>query len=253
MRSLVVGLMIMMVAGCTSDQVVPCTGDGPFGRTCSEFRTQDGEPIGTVEYRYSNNGNTLVTDYVTPSGSIARTVSFNLKGEQVLNEREIIEGQEKVIAYSYNDIDSVSSIAYFTDQEIDSIAYCEFAGARRVKVRVQDGDEILRWEDYRYDSEGYLNRISYFGGDSTLIRYRQFEFFSNGKMKVIERTAQHVALHTDNIELDILNRPLKSIRRSAGGDTLFSVHFAYGQLGKLVEKTEATPDPTSSIQYYYYE
>ena len=254
MRNLFFLVGLVFFTSCSTDVVAPCgTNYTLFGRICSEFKLRNEVPVGTVEYIYSENGNSLVTDFIDPNGNVERTVRYTFKDAIVVTERETINGEEKTKSYSYNDHDSISSIAYFTGAEIDSIAFCDFENGKRVQFRVQNGDEILRFDDYRYDSDGTLNRISYFSADSSLIGYLQYEFFGNNKVRVKKRTPQHLLIHTDNIELNSLNQIEQNVRRSGVGDTILVVTNTLDQRGKLVEKTKVAGTETTSIRYYYYE
>jgi hypothetical protein len=254
MRNLFYLIAMILCSSCTTDLVVPCETDNAlFGRICSEFRLKNDDAVGTVDYMYSDGGKSLVTDFIDLNGTVKRTVRYTYKDGLILTERETINGEEKAISYSYNDQDSISSIAYFTGAEIDSIAFCDFDNGKRVKVLVQDGDEILRFEDYRYDFDGTLNRISSYTADSSLIGYHQYEFFDNNKVRVRKKTPQHLLIHTDNIDLNDLNQIEQNVRRSAVSDTILVVTNTFNQLGKLIEKTEVAGFESSSVRYYYYQ
>ena len=254
MRILGFVFLLLFVSSCKTDVVVPCGANEVLaGRLCSEFRSLNGTPSGTVEYSYSDNGNTVITDFVDPNGKELKTIRYTYKDGLILTQRETEEGLEKAISFSYNDQDSISSIAYFTGVEIDSIVYCDFENGNRIKVRVQDGTQILRFEDYRYDSDGTLNRVSYFSADSTLLRYRQFKFFGTERILIKNRTPDHQLIYSDNLELDSDGHLIQNIRRSATLDTILVITNKYGDLGKLVEKTEESSAGITAIRYYYYE
>ena len=245
---------VVFFTSCSTDVVAPCESNyALFGRICSEFKSRNNTPVGTVDYAYSENGNSLVTDFIDPNGKIERTIRYTFKNGTVVSERETINGEEKTKSYSYDDQDSISSIAYFTGAEIDSIAFCDFENGKRTQVRVQNDDDILRFTDYRYDSDGTLNRISYYSADSNLLGYLQYEFFGNNKVRVKKRTPQHLLIHTDNLELNSSNQIEQNVRRSGVGDTILIETNTYDQLGKLVEKTRDSGFETNSIRYYYYE
>lgn len=254
MRNLFFLLGLIFFTSCSTDVVAPCgTDHALFGRICSEFKSRNDVPVGTVDYVYSQNGNALITDYVDPNGNVERTVRYTFKDAIVVTERETINGEEKTKSYSYNDHDSISSIAYFTGAEIDSIAFCDFENGKRVRVRVQVGEEILRFADFRYDSGGTLNRVSNYAADSSLLGYLQYEFYGNNKIRIKKRTPQHLLIHTDNIELNSLNQIEQNVRRSGVGDTILVVSNTFNRQGKLFEKTLVTPSESTSIRYYYYE
>ena len=254
MRLSGIAFLILFLSSCKTDVVVPC---GPneilSGRICSEFRSHNGLPSGTVDYAYSNNGLSLTTDFVDPKGRKLRSIRYTFKNGLILTERETEGGLEKAISYSYNDQDSISSIAYFTGVDIDSIAYCDFENGKRAKVRVQDGTRMIRFEDYRYDSNGTLNRISYFSSDSTLLGYRQFQFFGTQRILIKYRTPEHDLFYSDNLELSSHGLLSQRIRRSAALDTISIITNRYDDTGKLVEKTEESSTDITSIRYYYYE
>lgn len=254
MRNLLFLIYLAFLSSCSTDIVAPCgTDEALYGRVCSEFKMRNNEPVGTVEYAYTDNGNSLVTDFIDPKGRIDRTIRYTFKHGAIVSERETINGSEKTKAYSYNDQDSISSVAYFTGAEIDSIAFCDFENGRRSHVRVQSGNEILRYVEYRYDSDGLLNRCSYFTTDSVLLGYLQYEFFGNNKVRIRKRTPQHLLVHTNNLELNNLNQIEKNVRRSAIGDTVLILTNTFDLQGKLVEKTEVAGNESNSIRYYYYE
>jgi hypothetical protein len=254
MRRLLYLMGLIFLASCTADVVAPCgTNDELIGRICSEFKSRNDASVGTVDYAYADGGNSLTTDFIAPNGKVERTIRYTFKDGAVLTKRETIDGVEKALSYSFDDQDSISSIAYFTGVVIDSITFCDFENGKRVQIRVQAGDEILRFDDYRYDSDGTLNRISHYSADSSLLGYLEYELFGNNKIRVKKKTPQHLLIHTDNFELNTMGKVEQKIRRSAVGDTLMVVTNTYNQLGKLVEKSRVSGIEANAIRYYYYK
>lgn len=203
-----VPIICLFLAGCQTDLLIPCNGpDSLNGEICREFVEVDYNPVGTVEYTYDSLNRVQSRVFRSTGNSIQKTITYNYSGSNLVSIEEEVNGLSSITAFGFNELDSLVSIEYFSGGQIDSILFIDRPGEKREAERLEV-DGIIQWsKEYRYrQSDGILDRVSFYNSASSLLYYDRYEFFQDGSQRIEKRSADHV----------LVNKTV--IRRNEAGD-----------------------------------
>lgn len=209
-----VPVICLFLAGCQTDLLIPCSGpDSLNGEICREFVEVDDNPVGTVEYTYDALNRVQSRVFRNTGNSIQKTITYSYTQNNLASVEEEVNGLSSITAFGFNEMDSLVSVAYFFQGQIDSILFIDRLGEKREAERLEI-DGVTHWtKEYRYrQSDGILDRVSFYDSTSSLLYYDRYEFFQDGSQRIEKRSADHLLVNKTVIR-----------RNQAGNPTLVEV------------------------------
>jgi hypothetical protein len=184
----------LFLAACQTDLVIPCNHvEGLAGRVCREFVEVDESPVGTVEYEYDTLNRVRVRAFRNNDNSTQKTLTYEYAESSISAVYESVGNTERRTAFGYDTQDSLISVAYFSVGQIDSILFIDRIAGKRIAERLEVWDTLVYFQEYRYrQSDGILDRISFYASDSVLRFYHRIEFFQDGSERIEKRSKDHL-------------------------------------------------------------
>lgn len=252
MRNTLIAFLALALSSCTSDVLLPCSNDGPPGRTCREYRFHDGDAQGYVEFEYS--GDSVVSYIFDRNSNLVKTIIERSSEERIISVTNQFPDAPSVVGtYHYNELDSLFLIVYGANDSTVNISYED--GKRSVEARVV-GTDTIGSKAFRYfQDDGELYRISEYDGSNELITYRNFDYFNTDgvvQYRTSEYTPEHELLGRKLYTFTQLGLISSMEYRLADGTIAESMSYIYDGAGKLTEKNGHRLGTTSKSVYLYY-
>lgn len=247
-------ICILALGACQTDLLIPCNEvEELTGEICREFIEVNDLPVGTVEYSYDPLKRVNRKTFKNNANSTEKTLSYEYANNRVSAIIESTENASSRIAYGFDEADSLVSVAYFSAGQIDSLLFIGRMGGKRISERLEVSNDVVRFQEYRYrQSDGVLDRISFYTADSVLRFYQQYEFFQDGTERIEKRSTEH-----------LLQQKTVIRRNSAGQTTLVEIKdpqdepletstFTYDADGGIICAELVKPEENRKTTYLYY-
>lgn len=253
MRIVLVIIFSTVLFGCSTDEVVPCSGEGLNGQLCRAYRFYNEDGIGFTEYNYQ--GDTLVISEIYDTDSrLQKTVVQRLANNQTVAITEQFPAAEsRVKTFHYNEIDSLFLVVYGANDSSLVINYEN--GKRKIEDMVIDS-EVMARKEYRYfQDDGELYRISFYLGTDSLLSYQNYDYFTSNGMN-----QYRVSVY--NPDFSLVGRRLFSFTqdgliktmefRLADNQISATDNYIYDGSGMLQELQSQRNGATSKTVYVYH-
>lgn len=243
-------ILFVMVASCTTDPLVPCEGDGPFGEICREYRYIDGAAIGFVEYEHQADS-VLIRRYYSQDSEIQKTLTERYEnGRLQVVAAQFPNMETRVESWNYNTLDSLYSIVYGGN---DSALVYVYKEGKRDTVKAIHSEELNRYDTYRYyQDDGKLYRLSSYNAQDTLQSYRVYNYFSTGQTRVSFYTSSHQLIGRRVFNFSQLGLITSVEYTDTTGTVTQRSEYIYDGAGKLTEFSETRLGMLEKSLFYYY-
>lgn len=253
MKNLLALLFILSAVGCSTDSLVPCDAEGMNGKICKEYRYFNDEPKGFVEFEHKGDS-VFIASIFNQNSMLVKTELHRFENGLLTVISEQFPSQDsRVKTLHYNEIDSLSLIVYGANDSVLEISYDN--GSRYRETMIQN-ETVMHYAEYRYyQDDGILYRISEYDGNDSLLRYRNFDYFSSN-----ESIYYRVAIYSSTFELLGRKRFSFSTKglinsmelRLPNGELAESKNYIYDATGNLIEELGMQSGNTSKSVYLYY-
>lgn len=250
MKNAILLVFVLGLSACSTDQLVPCDGDGPSGELCREYRYFNGTPEGYVEFEHAGDS-LLVSRIYDDQHRLQKTVKQWFEdGRTSVIAEQYPDADTKVQTWNYNAMDSLEAIVYGA---IDSSLMITYENGKRKKESYMKGDSVQRYFTYRYfQDDGNLYRIYHYNSDDSLLTYRSFEYFSTGQTRVSFYTSANRLIGRRVFRFS--QNGLISSTEFTDSTATVTEHtdYIYDASLHLTEKSGTRPDGTYKSVFLYY-
>lgn len=250
MKKTILLITAIWLVGCSTDEFIPCDGDGPQGSLCREYRYYNDSPEGYVEFEYGGDSLIISTIYNTDH-RLEKTVVERLENGRTYSIAEQFPNSEThVQTWHYDEMDSLFSIVYGAN---DSSMQLTFENGKRKFQRYFHGSELNRYFEYRYyQDDGTLYRIYSYSTADSLLGYRSFDYFQiTGQFRASFYTSDNRL-----IGRKVFNSQNGLITSSEFTDSTGTVtersDYIYDASLRLIEKQEMRRNGTLKSVFLYY-
>lgn len=247
-------IIALFLIGCQTDLLIPC--DGPeilSGEICREFVEVDNNPVGTVEYSYDSVNRIRTRTFRSTDDAAEKTLTYSYSDNLLVSISEEVNGAITETAYGYNEMDSLISVAYFSEGQIDSIRFIDRIGEKRERERLEVNGAMQSSKEYRYrQSDGILDRVSFYDSANDLLFYHRFEFFQDGSERIELRTTDHILVFKTVIRRnDSGHLTLVEVKDPQDGP-LRTTNFIYDAEGRIINTEFVSEAESRKTTYLYY-
>jgi YD repeat-containing protein len=225
-----------LMAGCMADQPVECEPVvGAEGKLCREYRYENGNSVGYVQYAY--RGDTAIDlSHFDPFHSLRKTETRSYWEGQLRSVAErFADGSRVVRSYSYLPGDSLECIVFGM---VDStVCFGYDALHRRIRETHATGDTVTRSIDYRYfEDEDRLYRISFRDASDSITEYRNHIYFFDGTVRIEHFAGEHTFLGHAVEQWAPDGRLLSRRFSDTTGTVTATAEWRYDPQGRLTER-----------------
>jgi hypothetical protein len=240
----------VLFAACRTDALLPCENEGPVGEICREYRYSDDDAIGFAEFEYEPDILTTENIYDQHSNLIKTIIEHFEDGKTVIIAEQYPDKESIVQSWHYGDNDSIRQI-YFGG--IDSLIEYAYENEKRLRDEYFHDGELDRWTSYRYyQDDGKLYRKTFYNAEDSLLRYENYQYFSNGQNRVTYYTPSHQITGRRVVRFSQLGLITSNEFTNADGVVTQNENYIYDVAGKLVERHALNFDQSAKSVYLYY-
>lgn len=253
MKRLLALLSLLTSIGCSTDVLIPCDAEGITGKVCREYRYYNEEPEGFIEFEHLGDSVFIASSYTQNFDLVKTEVHRYENGLLTVISERFPSADTRVKTLHYNEMDSLSLIVYGANDSVMEISY---ENGKRYRETMIQNETVMHYAEYRYyQDDGILYRISEYDGNDSLIRYRNFDYFSSN-----ESIYYRVAIYSSTFELLGRKRFSFSTKglinsmefRLPNGELAESKNYIYDATGNLIEERGMQFGNTSKSVYLYY-
>lgn len=239
------------LSSCSTDSLIPCEEFGGVqGALCREYRSANGASVGYIEFE-SKGDSADVRSFYNKDLALQQTITERFKdGRTSAIVTQYPDRPSLVQSWHYNDIDSLSTIVFGANDSVFEISY---ADGRRKRENYLQGAVLSRYSVFLYFQDGgELFRVSDYNGQDSLLRYRTFEAFSNGKYRANFFTGSNQNLGHRVFTFSPQGLITSSETTDKNGNVSETTTYIYDSGSNLVERTEVMADRRLKSVFLYY-